>query len=1054
MSLKKRNRGYILIPEGLQKLQRRLREWESARNTGYRYSQEKLAEMTGLHSDTIRKVLGATEGSDLSSIERMFQSFDLALAEQDYVQVGQTPDRSFVGREEAIVALNKIAQDAKIIVIHGRGGVGKTTLARKYFKQGTFALCLEKWMATETKNIISVESIVEEWLRRYFHEEPGCEFGITLSRLREKLRKHPQHIGILIDNLEPALNGDGSFIADHRRYVELLTVLSDPDVNALTLVTSRERLLENITVSHYHLDGLSLEAWHQFFESKGIQSSPAILAMHQFYDGNAKAMDILSASVCLEFEGDAEIYWQTNQNYLPPELEGLVRKQFQRLEQVNSSEYNLLCRSGCYRYQDVPSVPIAGLDCLLWDVAEDERYSVIQSLKNRSLLTFHKGQFWIHPVIRKESIRRLKTTRDWHEANLRAASFLGQSIQLIQKTPEALTALEPYHHYVQIGDFPRAADVLMGKRLNVWGTNESLMRSFYKRGFLQQMVNSISNVLDNLTIEEDATPLEQLNYAYRKAKLRHTLGAIAWLSGHIPEAIQHCEEAKKTAASALLVGESDSYLRDVRLNLKIVEINARLTIGICKIGFWDLETALADFLEIVELSRAVNYEKFAPSALFYVAFLQSYLGQTQSALEIANRLYDDLPEKSLPFWVTEYRLSYLGQTYMKLGELERAVKIFDRVLECIQASPYTQAAIKAQNGRAELHRREGNFPAAVVCHAEAIRVATEMGAQYDLAEAYYQQGLTYREANQLDEGNASFERAKQIFEQIHAPKQVTKVQTALESDAMPSQLLQETETFSFEPLCESRNTLKIEWKIILDAPFEETSSEQIEVIIEYLRHTSKDYSIRLKQTNSGSIVITLEGSEEGFKIIQALYKEGKLTETIGLPVKFVGCELPQPNTKNSNTQPNVDIFFSYSHRDELLRSQLEKHLSAIHNGKIKGWHDRQIGPGSEWQGKIDHHLEISHIILLLVSSDFIASRYCYDIELVRAMKRHDAGDARVIPIILRPVFWQDTPFGRLQALPKGCVPVTSWENQDEAFLDISIGIRSVVDEIFLKCKTS
>jgi len=783
MSSKKRNRGYILVSEGLQKLQRQLREWESAQNSGYRYSQEKLSEMTGLHPDTIRKVLEATEGVDRSSIERMFQSFALTLTEQDYVQAGITIDLSFVGREQAIAALNHLAKDAKIIVIHGRGGVGKTALARKYFKQGKFALGLEKWMATETQNITSVESIVEEWLRRYFHEEPGREFGITLWRLRQKLREHPQRIGILIDNLEPALSGDGKFIAEHRRYTELLQVLSDPEVNALTLITSREKLLENsFKVSHYSLDGLSLDAWHQFFDSQGIQSSPAIDAMHQFYSGNAKAMEILSSAICLEFECDAETYWQRNQDYLPPQLEGLVKEQFQRLEQINPNEYNLLCRLGCYRYQDVPSIPIEGLDCLLWDVLDEEHYSVIQSLKNRSLLSFHKERFWIHPVIRKEAIRRLKKMdRNWQEANINAAQFLGQSVQLIHTTPEALTALEPYHHYVQVGDFSRAADVLIRKRLNIWGTNESLMRSFYKRGFLQQAVNPISHVLDNLSVEENATPLEQLKFAYRKAKLRHTLGAIAWLSGHIPTAIQHCEQAKETVLGALLVGESDPHLSDIRLNLKVVEINSRLTTGICKIGLWDLETALADFLEILELCKIVDYDKFSPSILFYVAFLQSYLGQTQSALEIADRLYENLPEQRLPFWVTEYRLSYLGQTYMRLGETEKAFKVFDRVIEYVQTSPYNQASIKAQNGRAALHRQEGDFSTALACHDEAIRAATGIGAQYDLAEAYYQRGLTYMAANQLEEGSISLEQAKQIFEQIHAPKQVKKVQNALES---------------------------------------------------------------------------------------------------------------------------------------------------------------------------------------------------------------------------------------------------------------------------------
>ena len=119
----------------------------------------------------------------------------------------------------------------------------------------------------------------------------------------------------------------------------------------------------------------------------------------------------------------------------------------------------------------------------------------------------------------------------------------------------------------------------------------------------------------------------------------------------------------------------------------------------------------------------------------------------------------------------------------------------------------------------------------------------------------------------------------------------------------------------------------------------------------------------------------------------------------------------------------------------------------MHEGVITAWHDRKIGAGMEWKAQIDAHLNRARIILLLVSSDFIDSKYCYDIEMDRAMERHKAGEARVIPIILRPVSWEAAPFGRLQALPKDAIPVTSWKNQDEAFVSVVKGIRGAVDEL-------
>ncbi len=144
----------------------------------------------------------------------------------------------------------------------------------------------------------------------------------------------------------------------------------------------------------------------------------------------------------------------------------------------------------------------------------------------------------------------------------------------------------------------------------------------------------------------------------------------------------------------------------------------------------------------------------------------------------------------------------------------------------------------------------------------------------------------------------------------------------------------------------------------------------------------------------------------------------------------------------------MGIFFAYAREDEELRDELQKHLSILERqGAITSWHDRKIGAGKEWKGEIDTHLNTARVILLLISPDFIASDYCWDVEVKRAMERHEAGEARVIPVILRSVEWRDAPFGKLQALPTDAKPVTSWENRDEAFLDIAQGIRAAVMEL-------
>ncbi len=144
----------------------------------------------------------------------------------------------------------------------------------------------------------------------------------------------------------------------------------------------------------------------------------------------------------------------------------------------------------------------------------------------------------------------------------------------------------------------------------------------------------------------------------------------------------------------------------------------------------------------------------------------------------------------------------------------------------------------------------------------------------------------------------------------------------------------------------------------------------------------------------------------------------------------------------------LELFYSYAHADERWCKRLEIHLSNLQRqGFIVAWHDRNISAGTTWASEIDSHLNTAQIILLLISPDFIASDYCYSIEMKRAMERHQAGDVRVIPVILRPTDWEGTPFKQLQALPTNARPVTRWQNRDDALLDVVNGIREAVKEL-------
>ena len=145
---------------------------------------------------------------------------------------------------------------------------------------------------------------------------------------------------------------------------------------------------------------------------------------------------------------------------------------------------------------------------------------------------------------------------------------------------------------------------------------------------------------------------------------------------------------------------------------------------------------------------------------------------------------------------------------------------------------------------------------------------------------------------------------------------------------------------------------------------------------------------------------------------------------------------------------SLDVFISYSHVDEKLKEELVKHLQPLKRmGLIDEWHDRKLEAGDKWDQKISEHLEAADIILILVSIDFINSKYAYDIELDKALELQAENETRVIPIILRSCMWQHTPFAKLQALPVDGKPVATWPNQDEALAQVAEGIRKVAVDL-------
>lgn len=150
------------------------------------------------------------------------------------------------------------------------------------------------------------------------------------------------------------------------------------------------------------------------------------------------------------------------------------------------------------------------------------------------------------------------------------------------------------------------------------------------------------------------------------------------------------------------------------------------------------------------------------------------------------------------------------------------------------------------------------------------------------------------------------------------------------------------------------------------------------------------------------------------------------------------------------TEPQavVNIFASYAPQDTPLQRGLKEHLRPLQReGLVELWPDRDMSAGTGWEQQSSELLHAAQIILLLVSIDYLNSDYCSGVEMKQALERHERGEVRLLPILLRPCFWNSSPLSKLPVLPSNGKPITTWPNLDEALLDVVQALSQVVDEI-------
>ena len=710
---------------------------------------------------------------------------------------------NFIGRENAIAHLQtKINQGAKIILIQAAAGIGKTTLATEFLKNQNFDKTLYLTMAKERENISPVESIVEEWLRKDFEEEPGRDFMVSLGRLKRLLQN--QKIGILIDNLEPALDSEFRFIEPHRSYIELLRMLTDPMVQSVTLITSRERLCEgDITVETYRLPELDYCAWKQYFEYYRINNHDSILTeMHKAYGGNAKAMRILCGAVQEDNQGDIQSYWNCNKAEIlaKPDLKDLVNSQFKRLQKLDINAFKLLCRLGCYRYQDVPTVPDNGLLCLLWDVPEGEQRRVIESLKNRSLVEFNQGEYWLHPMILEEAISRLRSSEDWENANRKAAEFwLKNSSEIKSLANIIILFFESFHHYCTILDWSSAFKILE-KKVDFDDFNHKLSTQVRYWGYSQYLIDSLNKLEGKLSnINDDEAQrlghigvsfyylsnytkaieyLERVQELFKNTSAYYYTRAMYWLGksharlGNFSLALSYCDQALEQVEKLKKRQEDYGSSECATLNV----------IGSIYMDLGEYEKAIENHKEVLKLSpkSRIRYFRNEGDALAYIACCELAIGNYTEAINTIQesiRIFQQVQD-----YVSEcIAQCFLGEFYLLDGQIENAGQTIESIENLRKKIKYFHPGLKTYwcKTQASFSLYKNDYNQAIKLYEESIVINQDIGAKCDLAEAYYQQALTYQQMGDRENSKPNFDKAIQLFTEIEAPLQVERVRKSI-----------------------------------------------------------------------------------------------------------------------------------------------------------------------------------------------------------------------------------------------------------------------------------
>jgi len=687
-------------------------------------------------------------------------------------------DPGFVGRRETIARLLKIVEDGhKMIEIQAKGGVGKTTVTDELVKSLRAKSEFEfiHWIVcSERENATSAERLLEEWLK-VLKVEPSQEFNISLNRLANVLSQ--KKVLIFIDNLEPVLDREGKFYPEFRGYVDIFKLLSShKGLNSLTLVTTRESICEPLVAKRtFLLEKLSLEAWTEYFNYYQITVSPETLKRaYDFCGGNAKAMTLLCGEVKSEYDSDFDyffgrVYRENLASHF--ELMALVSDQFNRLRNKDFQAYQLLIRLGCYQYKDIPKIESDGVFALLWDVKDQfKRHQIFESLKKRNLIEISRDKsqknFWLHPIIREEALRRIQDDQDDYEtANLKIAQYLDQISSEVKNKEEAVQAIEAHRHYIKARRKDLALNVITKERKTNAPAGVVLWRLGLSIGLLPELEKLLEIAKDEI-------------FVYR---LRMIIGDIFQLFGQPRCAIYYYLNASKDLQNIGEPQEGDKHEYE-RENYAI-----NINMSLCYLDLNDLDNARVysdksmNFIRSEALCGKLSV-LLALKGLIYLK--QGDKTSSQDCLDKAHHAHHDwlnsLNNEDMSTWLNKnvwshtYYYLFSAEIFIYLEEENLANRLLEKASKFCDKNKFQQGYGKSLTLMGELYRVQKSYNEALESIYKALEILTEIEANADLAETYFYESLVYRDIHDLKKAKQSLAKAHEQYQKMDAPLQIER----------------------------------------------------------------------------------------------------------------------------------------------------------------------------------------------------------------------------------------------------------------------------------------